>query len=403
MVNCCPDTVELCAVWSRAKLARVIEEQVLSNTCLTSLSARNRVFEPPEPGPAMLVWVLEFFTSPKACLTSLNLSGNEISVDGARALRNLLEESTSLRSLTVRECDLSAKALEDVAQGVMHNTHLQVLDISGNPAGVASVRTTSEMLKRNSCVRDVSLRSCFKQPTLSLMSMLKLIERPETRGDASRTTADNPTGPSAAAAGGTDAALPDGEAVAAEIGSALLVNTSLQSLDLRGNPLILAQGGGGDVFVEAMRRNATLHTLRLAHCELRETDAHALAGALAHNVCLTYLDISNNSIGSSGCEAMANMLRVNTCLQSLVMCSNKGIKAEGLIHIGNALAVNTCLQRIDLACIVFESAEAWGAFHLGVSQNTTLKTLQVESSTCVCALCVCVCALCVCVCVGGWV
>jgi hypothetical protein len=379
-LNSCPDTVELCAVWPRAKLAGAIEQQVLGNTALTTLSARNRVFEKPEPGPAMLLWVLEASTDTQACLKNLDLSGNEISGDGARALRQLLEASTSMRCLTLRECDLSATALEDIAEALTHNKHLEQLDLSGNPAGVGSVKTISEMLTRNSGLRDLRVRSCFRQPALSLMSLLKLMERPETLADAARATSGQGTASREAGAGRSSAtaevALPDGEAIAASIGRALELNTSLQSLDLRGNPLILTQGG--NVFVEAMRKNTTLQTLKLAHCELREGDAHALAGALTQNQCLRYLDISTNNIGIMGAEAMARMLEKNTCLQSLIMHTSSDIKADGLVHIGNALAVNTSLHRIDMIGTNFESAEAWAAFQRGLSHNTTLKTLQVD-------------------------
>lgn len=74
--------------------------------------------------------------------------------------------------------------------------------------------------------------------------------------------------------------------------------------------------------------------------------ARLVAGAMGR---LAELDLSVNRIGVEGARAIADALRDNRRLRSLVLTGNPGVGRRGAAHIAGALATNATLERVSLA------------------------------------------------------
>ena len=103
--------------------------------------------------------------------------------------------------------------------------------------------------------------------------------------------------------------------------------------------------------VETLQRlrdnDATLTSLNLSCCCVRDACATQLAGCLRENTTLTSLDLEQNYIGAEGVTQLAGCLRVNTTLTSLNLDSNY-IDDEGATQLAGCLRVNTTLTSLNL-------------------------------------------------------
>ena len=82
--------------------------------------------------------------------------------------------------------------------------------------------------------------------------------------------------------------------------------------------------------------------------------AEEIASDLKVNTTLTFLDVSN-TVASSLALPMAEMLKVNTALQTVVLCNanlDRGCKLDdsSATMLGKMLSVNSTLLKLDLGC-----------------------------------------------------
>jgi hypothetical protein len=107
---------------------------------------------------------------------------------------------------------------------------------------------------------------------------------------------------------------------------------------------------------------------------LNNTDAKALALALAHNRSLNKLVLTNNDITAEGAVALAEALKTNTTLTSLDLAFN-AIGDEGLKAFGAMLEVNPSLRTLR-----FRTSSCTDAgvipFAKALRQNTSLLALE---------------------------
>ena len=83
--------------------------------------------------------------------------------------------------------------------------------------------------------------------------------------------------------------------------------------------------------------------------------AEAIASDLKVNTTLTFLDVSNTVSCESLALPMAEMLKVNTALQTVVLCNanlDRGYKLDDscATMLGKMLSVNSTLLKLDLGC-----------------------------------------------------
>ena len=94
---------------------------------------------------------------------------------------------------------------------------------------------------------------------------------------------------------------------------------------------------------EALKTNATVHTLKLGNNRIGDEGVQALAEALKTNVTVHTLDLYNNKIGDEGARALAEALKTNTTVHTLDLHYNR-IGVEGARALAEALKTNATLN-----------------------------------------------------------
>jgi hypothetical protein len=97
-------------------------------------------------------------------------------------------------------------------------------------------------------------------------------------------------------------------------GESLVRNSSLQHLNLDSNPLT---GSDGDIdgirhLAAALEQNATLTSLNLHRCCLKDKGGRAISAALDNNHTLLFVDVANNGVELQEERNIADKLAMNT-------------------------------------------------------------------------------------------
>ena len=95
-----------------------------------------------------------------ASLATLNLGGNEIGNRGGATLGLALSVSITLASLDVSYCGITAAGAANLAQGVGRSASLAALNLSGNEIGDSGGRVVGAALAVNSSLTTLSLYYC---------------------------------------------------------------------------------------------------------------------------------------------------------------------------------------------------------------------------------------------------
>ena len=128
------------------------------------------------------------------------------------------------------------------------------------------------------------------------------------------------------------------------IGDALMVNTSLQVLDLSGNSIL----AGVVHIAESLKHNHSLLEINVVRCGITEKGCKAMGYALMENRSLQVLNLSGNPISDRVAVHIAKSLKHNDSLREINL-GNCGITEKGFRGIGDALMVNRSLQVLDLS------------------------------------------------------
>ena len=231
-------------------------------------------------------------------LKKLDISGNKLGMEGSVAQAKMLSCNKSLTELYLRLCNIPEAGLREIARGLLQNTSLKKLDISGNKPGMEGSVALAGMLSCNKPLTELNLRSCD---------------------------------------------IPEGGL--REIARGLLQNTSLKKLDISENNLGME---GSVALAEMLSCNKSLTELNLWSCDIPQAGLREIARGLLQNTSLKKLDISGNKLGMEGSVAQAEMLSCNKSLTELYLrlCS---IPEAGLREIARGLLQNTSLKKLDIS------------------------------------------------------
>eukprot|EP00667_Euglena_gracilis_P030533 EG_transcript_42343 len=111
---------------------------------------------------------------------------------------------------------------------------------------------------------------------------------------------------------------------ASVIADALKTDTTVEELKLQGHLWSGNKMGpeGAKAVAEALRHNATLHTVNLSWNKMGPEGAKAVAEALRHNATLHTVNLSWNKMGPEGAKAVAEALRHNATLHTVNLSYN---------------------------------------------------------------------------------
>ena len=255
-------------------------------------------------------------------LQVLKLCGNPISV-GVVHITESLKRNHSLLEINLGNCGITEKGGKGTGDALMVNRSLQVLNLCDNPISTGVVHI-AESLKHNHSLLEINLRRC----------------RISQEG---------------------------GKA----IGDALMVNRSLQVLDLHGNVISTAVVH----IAESLKCNHSLLEINLGRCGLTEKEAEVLGSSLKENNSLLTLNLSWNYLSDGGATHIADGLRHNNCLKRLDI-SDCGLGDRGMKSIGSTLEVNNSLEELDLSKNHSVTGVRLMALGESLKRNKGVKTLR---------------------------
>ena len=200
-------------------------------------------------------------------LTKLSISYNNIGDAGAEALGHALAYNTSLRAITMEKCGIDGAGMMAIANGLKKNSTLEQLHMGNNPWGsvyssssASSAEALGDALLRNAGLKILGLHSTFRDARLlpavfrglkynSALVELRMMHNIfiDTTGSGSCECASEALGEMLAC--NTHLRVLDLEGCTIEpvsfraIFHGLMMNTSLEMLDIRGDMVGIGQEG----------------------------------------------------------------------------------------------------------------------------------------------------------------
>ncbi|RIB18177.1 hypothetical protein C2G38_2185322 [Gigaspora rosea] len=293
-------------------------------------------------------------------LTSLEINFPEIEFD---ILENILCNNIALNSLTLNRFEFGTYSMRILLDALCKNKFTMLSFLSLESCNYFSFKTTEFKKKCDDNIRNLYI---FEDELIDALSMNTTLTSLNLKGNYLK--------------------CDEGKAIA----NALCKNTTLIFLNLENNNLGLE---AAKAFADVLCKNATLTCLNLSNALLddisnyednNEDDKNdtnvgleeikAFADALCKNITLTSLYISKNELGLNGGKAMADVLCKNTVLTFLDISENK-IGPDGGKTLADALCVNTTLTSLNLRNNHL-GLEVVKAFAEVLCKNTTLTYLN---------------------------
>ena len=265
-----------------------------------------------------------------------NIDGNE----GAEAIAALLQDpNCGLTELKLSNIGFSNDSIQQIVNGLKDNTTVKCLSLSSNK------------IERSGCESIIYL---MQSPGCGITSL-----------DLGRCGINNES--------------------AAKIVRSLAGNTKLEHLDLAGNDI--GRPGCESIVRLLQDPSCNINSLDLGSCGLQNDLTTKLVSSLIGNTKMAKLGLSDNSIGRSGCESIATLLRdSNSNIESIsLFWNNLGtrqpsddnvINDDCAIILAQALVGNNKLTCLDLGQSSITKS-GWNAFItiLSSCSNTTLCSL----------------------------
>lgn len=133
---------------------------------------------------------------------------------------------------------------------------------------------------------------------------------------------------------------------------------------------------GAQALSSALKTNRALKVLRLGHNEIGEQGADFLATALHVNSTLTTLNLTSCNIGCTGTRSLAKALKVNRTLSTLVLTANK-MRTRGIHALSRALEENATLTHLSLDSNMGIGMHYDSSLAPMLSKNSTLVHLDI--------------------------
>ena len=138
-----------------------------------------------------------------------------------------------------------------------------------------------------------------------------------------------------------------GDQFIVSLANILRVNKTLTLVHFITNGIVSAHGV--QQLADSLMDSKTLNDLLLSGNAWGNDTVRILAGYLKRSVSLSSFHLIASDIGDAGATALAEVLRTNTTLNSLGLCSNPGIGNPSVMSLCDALKVNTTLSSLDLS------------------------------------------------------
>ncbi|KAG0324918.1 hypothetical protein BGZ99_001277 [Dissophora globulifera] len=261
----------------------------------------------------------------------LRLDRNAISQDAFRFIFDAWKMNRTITTLSMSRAGVNDKTIKYIAKALAKNTSIKELDLSSNRITSSGIEVLCNALMFNRTLT----RLCLQSNNIK-------------------------------------------KAGAPFLATLLAKNRVIRHLNIGSNGL----GNEGCVLIaEAVRFNRALSSLSLDMNEMGHVGATAMAAALQSNRHLMYLYISHNNIGDQGLADMCESLKRNNSIIGLDLEMNQicnGQSLVGMQALADVLKVNTCLRELNLSYNIF-TGEAIQSLMEGVDLNSTLESIMLTN------------------------
>ncbi|XP_066517809.1 NACHT, LRR and PYD domains-containing protein 3-like [Hoplias malabaricus] len=242
--------------------------------------------------------------SPNTFLKELDLSNTHLRDTGVKLICETLQSSNcKLETLRLTDCQYTRNSCKALCSALKSpNTSLKELDLSKNDLQDSGVKLISGGLKSSNCKLETLRLTGCKLTMSSCGTLFSALNSP---------------------------------------------NSSLKELDLSSNDL---KDSGVKLLSDALKRSkCKLETLRLAWCNFGEKSCENLGSVLLVNSSLKELDLSNNDLLDSGVEKLSAGLKSSHCKLVILRLSGCMVTEEGCASLASALSSNPShLKVLDL-------------------------------------------------------
>jgi Ran GTPase-activating protein (RanGAP) involved in mRNA processing and transport/ankyrin repeat protein len=386
-----------------------LRRALLAPACACALTTLE-LWANPRMGPAGVAELAAVLLGARCALTHLGLRATGAGDEGADELARALAAGGAgdggdgvggaARGCPLRVLDLRANGIGDAGAGMLAvalrggGSALEALDLWSNVVTDAGVGLLAEALRHNGSLTRLSLQfNSFGAEGASLLGEALASPRCGLRELSLWGNALLVDGAAALGRGlARNRTVRElrlwsngiGAAGGAAIGAALGNLTSLDLFDNRlGNAgtaalaqCLGAHSGGRGVSAAGSGAMGRLLRLRLERNGVGAGGARALSAALlARGAALQHLDLSNNELGVEGAAVLADALKSNTTLRTLLLWRNR-VGTDGAEAFAEALRCNGSLRCLDLED---NGVGSRGVASLGAAVregNTALATLR---------------------------
>ncbi|XP_066512049.1 LOW QUALITY PROTEIN: uncharacterized protein [Hoplias malabaricus] len=275
--------------------------------------------------------------SPNSPLKELEFSETELKDSGVKLISEALKSSNcKLETLRLTDCKFTLNSYESLCSALNSpNSPLKEPDLSQTDLQDSGVKLVSEGWRSSHCTLEIIRLPHFKRSLNfyeSLCSVLKSPNSPLKELDLSHTDLQDSGVEKLSAAMKSSLCKLEtltltvcklGEKSCEDLGSVLLVNSSLKELDLSNNNL---QDSGVEKLSAALKSSlCKLETLRLSGCLVTKEGCAFLASALSSNPShLKELDLSYNHPGDTGVKLLSVKLEDPHCRLDTLRLEHRG-------------------------------------------------------------------------------
>ena len=292
---------------------RCLSEGISSSSAISKLDLSYNPIQDGEDGLSHLCQALTTNTS----LMELNFAGFALSVSGRRQG----EMVQAIKSLQVSHRGFTGHVLNSLSYFISSSSAISQLDLSRNPIqdGKDGLSHLCQALTTNTSLVELNLSDCKLHKACG-PALRNMLETNKTL--MSLNLSSNPRISDHDVADIVEGLSIRDTGAMKSLADCLMVNDSLEQLDLSGNTISPEAAHG---FSDMLKQNRTIKKLNVSQCELiTDASVKLLASALEVNSSLEELDLSDNIyLTVTALVALGESLKRNTRLKTLRIGSNR--------------------------------------------------------------------------------
>ncbi|XP_062604617.1 leucine-rich repeat-containing protein 74B-like, partial [Saccostrea cucullata] len=259
-----------------------------------------------------------------ACITSLNVSNNNLGTEGVVYLADVITENVFIEKLEMSAVNMDTTGFKSLTKALLENKSITYLDISKNNIDKKNAEDLAKFIRSNDYIEHLNI---------------------------SGNLIDSDTG--------------------CIIGPAIASNLTIKYLDLSWNHI---RRQGARVITESICKNVELEHVNLSWNGLAEYGCRAFGANLSKNQTLRILDISHNRITFHTLGNFLKGLQTNSSLRNLKIYGNP-ITTDGALAILKVYenTQSSALEEIDIQDIPIDGNFQSQAWDLMEKRNITLR------------------------------